>query len=156
MRAKARRARRPAASFPPPPLTTFPSAVLCLPLSASPRSPLGSCRFQLIRLDSSARHPRSLGREPAIRILRTRSTEPGGSDRVPAANATAALAAPVGCGAGAGAGAGAVGGPVRLLRLGGLLRLRAAPRRQAEGDARPSSPLPPPCIPATAAASTLT
>ncbi|OEL15746.1 Cyclin-dependent kinase F-1 [Dichanthelium oligosanthes] len=54
-----------------------------------------------------------------------------GTDRVPAANAAAAAVAPT-VGRVASAGAGAGGGPLRLLRLGGLLRLRAAAWRQAE------------------------
>lgn len=72
------------------PSHTFPSAVLGAPLCSACRSPplpdlhstrvglASTSKFQLTRLDSSARHPRRLGREPAIRILRTRSPEPPG------------------------------------------------------------------------------
>jgi hypothetical protein len=129
------------------PSHTFPSAVLVLrfallaALRLSPIStrlvlawlplPTGSTGFE--RPTSAETWPRACDSNPEDEIARA-----AGTDRVPAANAGSALAAPVGRGAGAGAG----GRPVRLLRLGGLLHFGAAPRRQAEGAARPS-PLPP-------------
>lgn len=116
-----------------------------LVLAWLPPLPTDSTGFE--RPTSAETWPRACDSNPEDEIARA-----AGTDRVPAANAGSALAAPVGRGAGAGAG----GRPVRLLRLGGLLHFGAAPRRQAEGAARPSlPPLSLPCIPATAA-STLT
>ncbi|TVU47013.1 hypothetical protein EJB05_06589, partial [Eragrostis curvula] len=104
--------------LPIPPLFHFP---LCFPLLRS-----------LASLDPNFTGPRTRAawRLPAIPIPRAGSTELRWTMPPCTAILLLLLLAAVLLIAGAGAG----GGPLRLLRLGGLLRLRAAARRQAEGD----------------------